>query len=70
MFDFFEKILGFVDAVWNYFVNLIDSLILAVVFLGSSSNFATAIIGFMPPIIGTAIVVFLAIYVIKFLIGR
>lgn len=70
MFDFFDKIIGFVETVFSFFINLVESLIQAVVFLGHSSSFAIALVPFMPSIIGTAIVVFFAIYVIKFLIGR
>lgn len=70
MFDFFGEILGFVSSVFQFFVNLVESLIQAVVFMASGVGFATAIVPFMPSIIGTAIVIFLAIFVIKFLIGR
>lgn len=70
MFDFFDKILGFIETVFTFFLNLVQSLIQAVVFLGSSSSFVLSLIGFMPTIIGTAITCFFAVYVIKFLIGR
>lgn len=70
MFDFFNQISGFAVSLFQFFVNLVESLIQAVVFMGSGVAFATAIVPFMPSIIGTAIVIFLAIFVIKFLIGR
>lgn len=70
MFDFFDKILGFVEIIWDYFINLIESLAMAVYFVGTSVSFTTYIVPFMPAIIGSAIVVFMAIYLIKFLIGR
>ena len=70
MFDFFGKISGFAVSLFQFFVNLVESLIQAVIFMGSGVAFAGAIVPFMPSIIGTAIVIFLAIFVIKFLIGR
>lgn len=70
MFDFFSKILGYVEVAFDYLLNLIDSLLMAVGFLATSSSFAFTLVSYMPPIIGTAIVVFLAIFLIKFLIGR
>lgn len=70
MFDFFDKILGFIEVIWDYFLNLIESLAMAVYFVGNSVNFTTYLVPFMPAIIGSAIVVFVAIYLIKFLIGR
>ena len=70
MFDFFNQISGFAVSLFQFFVNLVESLIQAVIFMASGVSFATAIIPFMPSIIGTAIVNFLAIFVIKFLIGR
>lgn len=70
MFEFFSKIIGFISSVWDYFINFIESLVQAVAFLVSSSAFAVALIGYMPGIIGTAIVVFLAVFIVKFLIGR
>ena len=70
MFDFFSKILGFVEVVFDYFVNLIESLLMAVYFTGTAVSVTTYLVPFMPAIIGSAIVVFLAIYLIRFLIGR
>lgn len=70
MFDFFNQISGFAVSLFQFFVNLVESLIQAVIFMGSGVSFSLAIVPFMPSIIGTAIVIFIAIFVIKFLIGR
>lgn len=70
MFDFFAKIIGYIEVAFDYFLNLIESLIMAVGFLASAGSFTTSLIPFMPPIIGTAMVIFIAIFLIKFLIGR
>lgn len=70
MFDFFSKVLGYLEVAWSYFINLIESLLMAIGFLISATSFSTAIVSYMPPIIGSAIAVFLAIYLVKFLAGR
>lgn len=70
MFDFFSKILGYLEVAWSYFINLIESLLMAIGFLTSAAGFSLQIVPYMPPIIGTAIVVFLAVFLIKFLVGR
>ena len=49
---------------------MIESLLMAIGFLTSAGAFTSAMISFMPPIIGTSIAVFAAIFLIKFLIGR
>ncbi len=70
MFDFFSQVLGYLEVAWSYFINLIESLLMAIGFLISATSFSTAIVSYMPPIIGSAIVVFLAIFLVKFLAGR
>lgn len=70
MFDFFGQISGFAVSLFQFFVNLVDSLIQAVIFLGSGVSFSMGLVPFMPSFIGTAIVIFVAIYIVKFLIGR
>lgn len=68
MFDFFESILGFFETVGQFIENLIGSLIMAVIFMTKSVTFALALIQYVPAIIGSAIVIFLAIYIIRFLL--
>lgn len=70
MFDALGKILGFVEAAFEFFLNMIESLFQAIGFLVSSIPFITTIVPYMPPILGSCIVITLAIAVVKFLIGR
>lgn len=70
MFDFFDKLIGYVSVAFEFFLNLIESLLMAIGFMGTSVSFVGSIIMYMPSIIGTAVAIFLAIFVIKFLIGR
>lgn len=70
MFDFFNQIIGYVETAFNFLLNFIESLITAVVFVTNSSTVVLGMAGFMPNIIGTCLVIVIAISIIKFLIGR
>lgn len=68
MFEFFDGILGFFETIGQFIQNLIGSLIMAVTFMTNSVNFSLALIQYVPAIIGSAIVIFLAIFIIRFLL--
>lgn len=70
MFDFFSKILGYVETVFEYFLNFIDSLFMAVNVLGNSTSLPLFIAGFVPEILSAAILVVVALAVVKFIVGR
>ncbi|MBQ2858608.1 MAG: hypothetical protein IJA45_01805 [Oscillospiraceae bacterium] len=70
MFDFFNQIIGYVQTAFEFLLNLIESLIMAVVYVTTSSGVVLSMAQFMPAIIGTCVVITVAIAVIKFLIGR
>lgn len=70
MFDFGGKLLGYVQVAVEYLLNLVESLIMAVVYVTTSSGVVLSMARFMPAIIGTCVVITVAIAVVKFLIGR
>lgn len=70
MFDFFNQIIGYVQTAFEFLLNLIESLIMAVVYVTTSSGVVLSMAQFMPAIIGTCVVITVAIAVVKFLIGR
>lgn len=70
MFDFFDQVIGFIETVFTFFLNMVQSLIQAITFMSNGVTFSLMMVGYMPAIIGTAITIFIAIYVLKFLIGR
>lgn len=70
MFSFFNDILGFLGAIGQFIGNLISALIMAVNFMLDSVLFSLALIPFVPAIIGSAIVIFLAIYIIRFILMK
>lgn len=70
MIEAIQEILGGLGFIVTFAINIIKTLLMVIGFLASSISFPMSIVPYMPPIIGTAIVVFLAIFIAKFLIGR
>ena len=70
MFSFFEQVTGWVNTLFQFFINLIESLLQAVIFLSSAIPFSTHLTVYMPSIVGSSIVCVVAIFLIKFLLGR
>lgn len=71
MFEFFDIILGFIQNAWQFFVNFLETLLLAVTTLWQAGSHVILIGAlYMPPIIATSCLIVVAIMVIKFLIGR
>ena len=70
MFDFFEKILGYIESFFEYFVNFCESLFEALGVLASSITFPVFLAGHLPSIIGSCVIIVTSLAVVKFLIGR
>lgn len=70
MFDFFSKILGFIETVFEFFINLVESLFMALEVLTKSIVFPLELSGLMPSIIGSAMAIVVALAVAKFIVGR
>lgn len=69
MFDFADKVWGFISTIGEFIFNAIEAMISALVFLANSTQLPLALVSYMPGIIGTAIIIFMAVYVIKFIVG-
>lgn len=70
MFDFFEKILGYIESAFEFFINFCDSLFQALEVLGNAIVFPGFIAGYLPAIIGSSVVIVTSLAVVKFLVGR
>lgn len=70
MLDFFNTIVGYVETIWNFFWGLCQSLLMAIKFLLTGTDAVLYLVGFLPVVIGGAVVVFFFIYILKFIIGR
>ena len=70
MFDFFEKILGFVESAFAFFINFCESLFTALEVLLSSLTLPIFLSGFLPGILGSCVVILTSLAVVKFIVGR
>lgn len=70
MFDFFNTIIGYIEMAWEYFTNLIATIVFACQMITASLTFPRMLVGVVPAVVGAAILIFIAVYVVKFFIGR
>ena len=68
MLDFFNMVGGYLVTAWNAIVNLIESLLMAVSMVGSSLGFVAGLVLYVPPILASGIIIFIAVYVVRFLL--
>ena len=63
-----NTIIGFLETAWNLILNTIQTLFMSVVFVTQSVSITVSLVPFLPSIIGTALVITIAVYVIRFLL--
>ncbi len=68
MLDFFNTITGFFVTGWNMFLSLVESLLMACGMGANSVQVVVSLVAFVPPIIGTGIIIFIAVFVVRFLL--
>lgn len=68
MLDFFSTISGYFVTAWNMIVNLVESLLMAVNMVVYSTGFVVAMTYYVPPIIATGLIIFIAVFVVRFLL--
>lgn len=69
MFAFFDEVISFFRTIGQFLFNMVEAIISAFTLLQTATALPITFVSLMPGIIGTAIVIFLAIYVIKFIVG-
>ena len=70
MIDFFEKVLGFFESFFEFFLNIVESLFAGIAVLSTSLTLPYFLIGYLPAILGSAMLIIIALAIIKFIIGR
>lgn len=70
MLDFFSKVLGYLESFFEYFINILDSLFMGLEILAKSIVFPFELSGFLPSIIGSAMIIVISLVVVKFILGR
>lgn len=70
MFDFFNQVIGFIESIWQFFLNIINSLIMAVETLARAVSLPLELIAYVPSILGSAITLVVSLSIVKFIVGR
>lgn len=69
MLNFFDAIVSFFNAIWQFVCNLISSTLLAIQVISVSLAIPVWLVGFVPAVIGSCIIVVAAIGVLKLVLG-
>lgn len=70
MLNFFDAIIDYIELIWGYFMNFINTTLTTIMTLASVSTFLTNAINFFPSILVTSAVIVIAIVVARFILGR
>lgn len=70
MLNFFETIIGYVELIWNFFLNLLQSLLTLLVALLQALTLPNKLVMFAPSFMAASILAVGAIAAIKLIIGR
>lgn len=70
MVDFFSGIWSVISSVWNWVINIIESLIRMLNLVSYSIPGVVYLAGFMPSVISTCVLVVLSLAIIKIIVGR
>lgn len=63
-----NSIIGFLQSSWDLLVNTIETLLMACFFVSNSISVTLSLVGFLPAIIGTALLITIAVFVVRFLL--
>lgn len=70
MIEILQSLWGYAQAGFEALENMIESLLTAIGILATVTVFPQAIMGYVPGIIGSSILLTVTIYVAKFIVGR
>lgn len=70
MLGFLDTVLGFITSAWQWFINFILMLFTFVEVLGNSLQLPLQLVSIMPWFLSSAVLVVVALAVIKTILGR
>lgn len=70
MLDFFGTIIGYLEMVWSYFLNIINSMISFLSLILAATALPLSISYYVPSFIASSVVAVSSIAVLKLIIGR
>ena len=62
------SIAGFLESIWEYLYNTIQTIAMAFKYVLSASENVVALVGYLPPIIGAALVITIGVFIVRFLL--
>ena len=70
MFDFFEQVLGMLESFFEFFINTCESLFTATEVLTKAVVFPMELVGLLPSLLGSSLLIVISLATVKFIIGR
>ncbi len=70
MLDFFETVIGYIEMVWDFFLNLINSLLTLITTLVSAVLLPPAVAVMVPSFLAASVTAVAGIAICKLVIGR
>lgn len=70
MIAFFESVIGLLNNFWEIVTNFFSTLAHALVMVNTSLALPVRLLGYLPTVLGSAMMVFIGVYVVKFMLGR
>ncbi len=70
MIDLLQQILGVISQTYQFLLNVLESLVLAMAFISNSIGFVGSFTFMLNPFLSASMLAAIAIGVIKFLLGR
>lgn len=67
MFDFFDILLGYVRFFFEFVIGIVESSVTAVTLIVTSLSLPQLLSGYLPGILGTAVMITAAIAVVRFI---
>lgn len=70
MLDFFGSVMSYIETIWDFFLNLVDSLLTFIETLASAVTLPATISGYLWAPIASCMISMVAFSVVKMIIGR
>lgn len=70
MFDFFDKIIGYIEMAWDFLISIIESLLQLLVLTSTTVSLPLNLVGYLPSVLGVSVLVSVSVYVVKLIVGR
>lgn len=68
--NFFSDVWGYLEQIFRFLINTIKAFLYALQIIIDAVAFTGSITVYIPAIIASAVIIFLAVYIVKFILGR